>query len=136
MSSTPGPHELELTRMILGPKGEATLKQVTPTFYEELDRDFGSFAGHVLIQHGEFDEPWGIWEMHPRGDEFVYLLAGETDFLVKRPGEPVETIRVDRPGSYVVVPRGAWHTAEPRGLCSLLFVTPGEGTAHAPEPPE
>lgn len=136
MSVEPGPHTLDDLRPILGPTGDATLKRVTPSFYDELGSEFGSFERHTLIQRSESDAPWGMWEMHPKGDEFVYLLSGATDFLLKRPGQPVERLRIDRPGDYLLVPRGVWHTAEPQGRCALLFVTPGEGTRNEPEPPE
>ena len=34
------------------------------------------------------------------------------------------------PGHYVLVPRGTWHTARTNGQCTMLFITPGEGTEH------
>jgi len=130
-----GTFDLELTRLILGPQGDATPKAVTPAFYEELDSEFGGFRGHVLISKHSFDEPWGIWEMHPKGDEIVCLLSGDVDFVLWHDGEE-STLRVDRPGSCIVVPKGAWHTASPRKATTMLFFTPGEGTRHAEFPPE
>lgn len=131
----PGPHDLSATRPILGPRGEVTLKTVTPDFYAELDRAFPSFAGHLLVQQFAFEEPWPTWEMHPEGDELVYLLEGDVDLLFAREeGEP-RVVRVDRPGRYVIVPRGTWHTARPHTPTTLLFVTPGEATRNEVEPP-
>ena len=130
MTIDPGPHALDQMRFILGPHGRGTSKAVSEQFYQELDAEFGDFAGHVLIQQFEFDSDWSTWEVHPRGDEFVYLLAGDTDFVLKKDGEE-QIIRVNEPGSYVVVPRGVWHTARPHAPTSLLFVTPGEGTLNA-----
>ena len=129
-----GPHDIDALRVIFRPGGDATLKAVTPHFYEELGTEFGDFKGHVLIQHFAFDEPWGVWEMHPEGDEFVYLLSGDTEFSLKMPGEAPRSVRIDRPGSYVIVPKGAWHTARPFAPTSMLFVTPGEGTLNQAEP--
>jgi mannose-6-phosphate isomerase-like protein (cupin superfamily) len=133
MSIDSGPHDLDAVRVIFKPSGDASLKGVSPTFYEELD-EFGDFKGHLLVQTFSFDEPWGVWEMHPVGDEFVYLVSGDTDFQVKRPGEEPKTLRVSQPGSYVMVPKGAWHTATPHAPTTMVFVTPGAGTLNLEEP--
>jgi mannose-6-phosphate isomerase-like protein (cupin superfamily) len=135
MSIDPGPHDIERVRYILGSDGSATTKAVSDRFYQELDEDFGGFAGHVLIQRFSFDADWSTWEMHPAGDEFVYLLEGDTDFVFKE-GALERTFRVSEPGSYVVVPKGVWHTARPHATTTLLFVTPGAGTLNAEVPPD
>jgi mannose-6-phosphate isomerase-like protein (cupin superfamily) len=133
MPTHPGPYDIEKTRLILGPKGDATPKAVTPNFYEELDAEFDHFAGHVLISRFAFDEPWPSWEIHPHGDEFVYLLSGDVEFVLHERGRD-KTLRLREPGSYVVVPRGTWHTARPHAPTVMLFVTPGEGTENAAAP--
>jgi mannose-6-phosphate isomerase-like protein (cupin superfamily) len=74
-----------------------------------------------------FDEAWPTWEIHPHGDEFVYLFEGDTDMVLKT-GDGEVTLRLDTPGAYVVVPNGTWHTARPYAPTRMLFVTPGEGT--------
>ena len=134
MPTKPGPFDLRRTGLILGPRGDATAKDISPTFYEELHRQFDGFAGHALVSEHSFDTPWSSWEMHPAGDEFVYLLDGDTDLVLwTAAGE--QTVRVETPGSYVIVPRGTWHTARPRRRTRMLFVTPGEGTQNAERPP-
>jgi len=120
-------------RVILAARGAATLKDVSPTFYEELDAEFGGFAGCVLIQELTFDEAWPTWEVHPHGDEIVTLLSGDVDFILHEKGGD-RVVRVDQPGTYVVVPRGVWHTARPRARTTMLFFTPGEGTLNAETP--
>jgi mannose-6-phosphate isomerase-like protein (cupin superfamily) len=133
MPFDPGPFDITTTRVILGPQGNAIPKTVTPNFYEELDSEFNDFAGHLLISKHEFDEAWPTWEMHPKGDEVVYLLFGDVDFVLwTQEGE--KNVRVNQPGSYVVVPKGTWHTARPRMPTGMLFVTPGEGTENAGTP--
>ena len=53
----------------------------------------------------EFDVPWPTWEMHPAGDEFVYLLEGDTELALASPdGE--QTYRWSEPGQ--------WHGTENR----------------------
>jgi mannose-6-phosphate isomerase-like protein (cupin superfamily) len=135
MATDPGPHHIDQVRFILAPDGSGTNKPISERFYQELDEDFGNFAGHVLIQRFSFDEDWPTWEVHPHGDEFVYLIEGDTDFVLQEDSTR-RTVRVSEPGSYVVVPKGAWHTARPHAPTTLLFVTPGEGTLNAEAPPE
>ena len=135
MAIDAGPHDLDTVRYILGPDGSGTNKAVTPEFYQELDAQFDNFAGHVLIQRFRFEKAWPSWEVHPEGDEFVYLIEGDTEFLLPDNGSD-RVVRVDRPGSYVVVPKGVWHTARPKAPTTMLFVTPGEGTLNAETPPD
>ena len=135
MSISPGPYAIDDVRLILAPDGNATAKTVTDNFYPELDAEFAEFHGHVLIQRFEFAEAWPTWEVHPEGDEFVYLLDGDTDFVLRQDGAE-QVVRVNEPGSYVVVPKGAWHTARPHRKTVMLFVTPGAGTLNAAQPPE
>lgn len=129
----PGPFDIDAARPVLAPDGSVTPQAVTPDFYAALDRDFGGFAGHLLISQFAFAEPWPGWERHPHGDEFVYLLSGNVDFVLWQHGCE-RIVRVDRSGCYVVVPRGVWHTARPHAPTTMLFVTPGEGTEHADGP--
>ena len=135
MAIEPGPHDLDKMRFIFGPAGQGVVKEASPTFYEELDQEFPDFRGHLLIQRFTFDEPWPTWEVHPEGDEFVYLLEGDTEFILRREGVS-SSVRLNEPGSYVVVPQGAWHTARPYTTTTMLFVTPGEGTLNKVEPPD
>ncbi len=133
MAIDPGPHDLDKVRYILAPDGNGTNKRVSPNFYQELDTDFGDFSGHVLVQTFTFEAPWPSWEVHPVGDEFVYLLEGDTDFVLMKDGEE-EVLRVREPGTYVVVPKGVWHTARPHARTTMLFFTPGAGTLNAETP--
>ncbi len=133
MSRDIGPFDLETVRLIMDSRGRATPKQVSPDFYRELDTEFDGFAGHLLVSKHGFSEPWGAWEMHPKGDEIVYLLSGDVD-LVLWTGDAERPIRLREPGSYVLVPMGTWHTARPRTRSDMLFITSGEGTLHAEAP--
>lgn len=133
MATDPGPFDLSTTPLIMAPDGVATAKPFSQSFFEELDSDFDEFKGHILVMTFEFDEAWPTWEIHPNGDELVYLLEGDTD-LVLHGDDGETTVRVDRPGSYVVVPKGTWHTARPHAPTRMLFVTPGEGTLNREQP--
>ena len=133
MNVDPGPYKLDLTRLILAPDSSVTPKNTSPTFYEELDAEFDQFRGHVLVQTAEFAEAWPCWEVHPHGDEIVYLLSGDTEFVLRQ-NDADTVLRINDPGSAIVVPRGCWHTARPLAPTQLLFITPGEGTINAEQP--
>ncbi len=129
----PGPYDLNDVRLVMGPNGVASPREVCSDFYAALDRDFASFAGHTLIAQHAFTKPWPSWEVHPAGDEFVFLVSGDIDFVVWQDGAE-SVLRLNQPGSYVVVPKAVWHTGRPRNPSTLLFVTPGEGTINADTP--
>jgi len=124
-------HELGSTFVVLQPDQTATLVPVTPTLFEELDRRFEGFKHRVLVSSFSFDADWPTWERHPAGDEIVCLLSGETTLVLER-GAGEETVRLTRPGEYVVIPKGTWHTARTAVPTRMLFVTPGEGTDNRP----
>ena len=135
MVAETGPFSIGEMPWVFRPDGTGRAKPMGPRFYQELDEDFGSFAGHILIQRFAFSEDWPTWEMHPEGDEFIYLLEGDTDLLIWENGA-ARCVRASEPGTYVVVPQGAWHTARPHAPTAMLFVTPGNGTLNAERPGE
>jgi mannose-6-phosphate isomerase-like protein (cupin superfamily) len=118
---------LSSTFVVVNPDLSAVPIAVTPTIYEELDRRFQGFKGRVLVSCYRFDSDWESWEMHPAGDEIVCLLSGRVSFEFEGRGHVAE---LTEPGSFVIVPRGTWHTAHTDVPTTMLFVTPGEGTEH------
>ena len=94
------------------------------------------FVAHVVQADGwlvtQYDVEGGAGheEMHPEGDEFVYLLSGEAVLMLE---QPVGVSKVPLSGrAAVVVPRGVWHTARVSRPSRMLFVTRGRGTQHRP----
>ena len=128
-----GPFDVDQMRPVLKPDGLVQRLSVTDTFYEDLERHFPDFAGHILIQRFSFEADWPTWEVHPEGDEIVFLLQGSVDFVLWVDGTE-QVVRVDEPGSYVVVPAATWHTARPHAPTTMLFFTPGNGTLNATSP--
>ncbi len=129
-----GPHNIHHTRGIYSPDGRVHTRQVNEDFFPGLAQQFPDFAGHVLFSNFDFDIPWDTWEIHPEGDEIVYLLKGDTDFILHDGTAEVSRLRISEPGQYIIVPQGLWHTAIPHRETSMLFFTPGNGTINALEP--
>jgi mannose-6-phosphate isomerase-like protein (cupin superfamily) len=92
----------------------------------ELDR----FGVGWLVTEFESRSDWSNWEIHPEGDEFVYLLSGAAVLLLEQPGGIEEVPLSGR--AAVVVPKGVWHTAKVSQPSRMLFVTSGRGTRHRP----
>jgi mannose-6-phosphate isomerase-like protein (cupin superfamily) len=83
-----------------------------------------------LISEYAYGADWGNWEMHPNGDEFVYLLTGAIDLVLEESAGPrTESLRAS---GAVLVPRGVWHTANVQVPSRVLHVTLGAGTLHRP----
>lgn len=126
------PFDLFSTYLRVRADGSVEPLPVDETFWERIAAgELGAFHGEYLISCYTFDAPWPAWEMHPKGDEIVYLLSGSATFLLERESG-TQTFELSEAGTCVVVPKGTWHTAKAKSPCRMLFITPGEGTAHRP----
>lgn len=116
-------------------KPELLLEQlrVNPDIYAELDQRYDGFRSHTLVSAHHFSENWPTWERHPAGDELVILLSGRARFFL-RSASGDESVVLEEPGAFVMVPANTWHTAHIDEPTSLLFVTPGEGTENEESP--
>jgi len=128
---TDRPRQLITNFVVLDANKHATVENVRPSLYQDLDLHYHRFSGCELIAAHEFHDHWPSWEMHPQGDEIVVLLAGQAQMrMVREPSEQVVTL--NQVGEYVIVPRGVWHTAHIEKYAKMLFITPGEGTQNRP----
>lgn len=123
--------DLASTFVVVEPQHSAIPVAVTPTIFEELDRRFDNFKDRLLVSSFRFDADWPTWEIHPAGDEIVCLLSGDVTMVLDRNGAE-EIVHLSKPGSFVIVPKGTWHTARTAVPTTMLFVTPGEGTQNKP----
>ena len=74
-------------------------------------------------------------EVHPDGDEFLYLVSGAMELILDDGDERAvgtETKVLLRSGDAYVVPRGAWHRLEAVEPSYLVHVTPGPNGGHRP----
>lgn len=72
-------------------------------------------------------------EMHPDGDELLYLVDGAVDVILdEAAGERCLGLQ---PGQAFVVPCGVWHRVMVKEPCRLLYFTPGRSRVrwHRPD---
>lgn len=119
--------------VVVDPKLSASVLPVNETFWQDLEKRYGTFAGHSLISAYCFTTDWPTWERHPEGDEIVCLLSGSADLLLQETGGE-RRVSLAEAGAFVVVPKGTWHTAKVSEQATMLFVTPGEGTENRQQP--
>lgn len=73
------------------------------------------------------DAPHG-GELHPDGDELVYVISGHLQISLDGERDPAEV----RAGQAFVVPRDMWHRAHLVEPTHLLHVTPGPNSRTRP----
>ena len=71
---------------------------------------------------------WTNWEMHPAGDELLFMLEGKATFVLEL-SEGLREIALGA-GRLLVIPKGVWHTAKVSEPARLLAITAGLGTQH------
>jgi mannose-6-phosphate isomerase-like protein (cupin superfamily) len=86
------------------------------------DRERAELATGRLVSVFSYDAAWDYQELHPTGDELVYVLEGEVDLLLDR-GDGERAQRLVRGGAGIV-PAGSWHRLAVPTRATLLFVTP------------
>ena len=118
------------TYIHLTPRGSAERLPGGERFWSMPEPELDRLCHGWLITEFECSSDWSKWEMHPEGEEFVYLLSGEAVLLLEQPAGLKEVPLSGR--AAVVVPRGVWHTAKVSQPSRMLFVTMGHGTQHRP----
>ena len=118
----------ELTYVHLSAVGDGRAVPGGSAFWSLPEPDMATFDEGWLISEFTCIEDWANWEMHPEGDEFVYLLDGDVELQLELTNG-TEARRIAGRGA-VLVPRGVWHTAKVFAPSRMLFVTRGQGTQH------
>lgn len=99
-------------------------------FWSQSAEALDAIAQNWLISEYDFDADWPNWEMHPNGDEVVYLLSGDADLILEMDGV-VQKFELRGRGT-VIVPAGTWHTAKIISPARMLAITRGAGTESRP----
>jgi mannose-6-phosphate isomerase-like protein (cupin superfamily) len=126
--------------LLLEPEGEAVLLPGGGEFWSQLmsgaatdpgiRRLLGSPHGRLLSVL-TMGADWTNWEMHPAGDEILFMLEGKATFVLEFPDGLRELILAA--GRLLVIPKGVWHTAKVSETSRLLAITAGQGTQHRPK---
>jgi mannose-6-phosphate isomerase-like protein (cupin superfamily) len=92
--------------------------------------------GHTFGVADVTEAPPHNGEMHPDGDELLYLISGRVEVVLEEGGTRevvgTETRHAMEPGDALVVPRGRWHRLESDVTYRLVHLTPGPGDGHRP----
>lgn len=68
-------------------------------------------------------------EMHPDGDEVLYLISGRANVVFLDSDEKdIELL----PGDGLVVPKGVWHRVDILAPCQIVYATPGPSNEFRP----
>jgi mannose-6-phosphate isomerase-like protein (cupin superfamily) len=130
-TQTPTLFELDTTYIHLPDGPRALPLEVGPDFWATIatrtDLDDGRL---VALFH--YDGDWPTSEVHPAGDEIVYLLSGRVDLVLEE--DAGERVVEMRGGTAAIVPRGVWHTARVHEPGDALHITCGAGTQNRPAP--
>jgi len=102
---------------------------VVEHFWEQI-ADRPDLDGGRLVMMMRYTDDWDSWEMHPAGDELVYVLDGAVDLILDE--EHRERVVELRGRSGCVVPRGVWHRGVVHRPGDVLYITRGAGTQHRP----
>ena len=118
----------EDTYVHLASNGDAKVVAGGADFWALPPDEMCKFDHGWLISEFVCTDDWANWEMHPHGDEFVYLLSGDISLVLELP-DGATSERITGRGARVI-PRGVWHTAKVFAPSRMLFVTRGEATQH------
>lgn len=124
------PHDPSQTYVHLGADGSSAQLPGGDAFWSLPPEEMERFGSGWMISEFECSEDWSTWEMHPEGDEFVYLLSGAATLLLELDGGVHSVPLNDRAAT--LVPRGIWHTAKVSVPSRMFFVTRGAGTRQRP----
>ena len=70
-------------------------------------------------------------EMHPDGDEVLYLIDGKVRVTIET--DPVQVLEL-LPGDGLIVPKGVWHRVDILEPSQIVYLTPGPGGEYRPLP--
>ena len=129
MSPNSKTFELDSTYVQLHDGPAVDLIRVDPDFWDRIEERKELHQGRLLMvthQSGAMTH----WEMHPAGDELLYLLSGNMDVVLELNNS--ERIVSLQARSAVIVSQGIWHTLRIHSPGDLLSITRGAGTQVRP----
>jgi mannose-6-phosphate isomerase-like protein (cupin superfamily) len=123
--------------LLLEPDGAAVLLPGGGDFWSQLMSGDATDPGVRQLMGSEngrllsalpMGADWTNWEMHPAGDEILFMLEGKATFFLEL-SDGVREVALSA-GRLLVIPKGVWHTAKVNEPARLLAITAGQGTQH------
>jgi mannose-6-phosphate isomerase-like protein (cupin superfamily) len=123
--------------LLLEPEGDAVLLPGGGEFWSQLMSGAATDPGIRQLlgsPHGRLlsalpmGADWTNWEMHPAGDEILFMLEGKATFVLEL-SDGLKEVALAA-GRLLVIPKGVWHTAKVSEPARLLAITMGRGTQH------
>jgi mannose-6-phosphate isomerase-like protein (cupin superfamily) len=130
MSNLFAPKDLVQRYVSLTANGVAKPTAGGEAFWLQSHETLEQYGRDWLVTEYRFEGDWTNWEMHPEGDELVYVVDGSVDLILEF-AAGTQTFAIRGQG-YVVVPKGIWHTAKVLAPSRVLHITRGVGTQHRP----
>lgn len=113
--------DLSQIYLLLGKDGDIETLEGGDKFWSKSGEELDKIGEDWLITEFESTEDWQSLEMHPNGEEIVYLLSGAADLILEKEGFQ-KTFELRGKG-LVIVPRKTWHTAKIFEACNFLIIT-------------
>jgi mannose-6-phosphate isomerase-like protein (cupin superfamily) len=123
--------------LLMEPNGAAVLLPGGGDFWSQLMSGNATDPGIRQLMDSEkgrllsalsMGADWKNWEMHPAGDEILFMLEGTATFVLDLSSGLKEIVL--SAGRLLVIPKGVWHTAKVSEPARLLAITAGLGTQH------
>ena len=120
--------DLMQTYLSLKKSGEIEKLEGGERFWSKSGEELDKLGEDWLITEFQSTEDWQSWEMHPAGEEIVYLLRGAADLILEKDGNQ-KKIELRGKG-LVIIPPETWHTAKIFEPSVFLVITLGRETKH------
>jgi mannose-6-phosphate isomerase-like protein (cupin superfamily) len=112
----------EITKF--GSSATFTLTKDLSVLKDDARGPFNRFSGFTFSAMTMSRDELHDGEMHPDGDEIVYVASGRIEVAFEGPGErPVQV----NAGEGVIIPKGVWHKVRVLELGELVTISPGPG---------
>lgn len=118
------------TYVSLKADGQSAQLEGASAFWSLPESDLNAIGKDWLVSEFTCSADWPNWEMHPEGDEMVYLLEGHVCLLLDMP-QGRQEVPIKGRGA-VLVPKGVWHTARVLAPSRMFHITMGQGTQSRP----
>jgi oxalate decarboxylase/phosphoglucose isomerase-like protein (cupin superfamily) len=131
VESAPLVFDFHSTYTFLHEGAAVTPLEITPDFWANIQNRTDLHNGRMISVFQQSVGAWPHWEMHPAGEEVIYLLSGALTLTLEYPDGERRSVEM-QPRNGIIIPRGTWHWAEVHEAGDLLVITYGAGTQTRP----